>query len=309
MYLLPCLQQACFRKLESSFTCRQDIVCILTLVSSFTGLTVHHETALQSSRHCLNIQQLQTLKHGHAGPLYRNSLLISRQNQEVMRLCTVANCVMTTSLLPKTRKKTRGEAAGYLSFKCGQRGLHFSCLHAVGGFLNGCCLAVAALACQPVHHAPLVQQLLAAVGLGGATAAHRILEGLQLRCMLLRLLAHLHTSAAGHRPDLVTVHMTLVDLVTVHMTLLELVTMHMTLLDLVTIRMTLGDLVTIHMTLLDLFTMHMTDSRAIVWMAYDFRPVLLQCAAPLLHGHLVRATAAWQTCASAFSASNSRLLQ
>lgn len=73
----------------------------------------------------------------------------------------------------------------YLCFKAGKGGLHLSRLHAVGGLLHRCCLTVAALPGQQVHHPPLVQQLLAAVGLGGPPAAHPILEGFQLSSMLL----------------------------------------------------------------------------------------------------------------------------
>ncbi len=79
----------------------------------------------------------------------------------------------------------------YLCFEGGEGGLHLSSLHAIGSLLHGSCLAVAALPCQQVDDPPLVQQLLAAVGLGRPPAAYRILEGLKLGCMLLRLFAHL----------------------------------------------------------------------------------------------------------------------
>ena len=86
----------------------------------------------------------------------------------------------------------------YFRFKGGKGGLHLSSLHAIGSLLHGSCLAVAALSCQQVDDAPLVQQLLAAVRLGRPPAAYRILKGLQLGCMLLRLFAHLHMRQTSH---------------------------------------------------------------------------------------------------------------
>lgn len=78
-----------------------------------------------------------------------------------------------------------GHEAAYLSLKGGQSGLHLCCFHAIGGLLNSCCFAVAALAGQQVNDTPLVEQLLAAVGLGRPPTTQCILEGLQLGCMLL----------------------------------------------------------------------------------------------------------------------------
>jgi len=86
----------------------------------------------------------------------------------------------------------------YFRFKGGKGGLHLSSLHAIGSLLHGSCLAVAALPCQQVDHPPLVQQLLAAMRLGWPAAAYRILEGLKLGCVLLRLFAHLHLRQTSH---------------------------------------------------------------------------------------------------------------
>jgi len=86
----------------------------------------------------------------------------------------------------------------HFCFKGGEGGFHLGSLHAVGGLLHGSCLAVAALPCQQVDHPPLVQQLLAAMRLGWPAAAYRILEGLKLGCVLLRLFAHLHLRQSSH---------------------------------------------------------------------------------------------------------------
>ena len=90
------------------------------------------------------------------------------------------------------------EMQTYFCFKGGEGGLHLSSLHAIGSLLHGSCLAVAALPCQQVDDTPLIQQLLAAVGLGWPPAAYRILKGLQLGCVLLRLFAHLHLRQTSH---------------------------------------------------------------------------------------------------------------
>jgi hypothetical protein len=86
----------------------------------------------------------------------------------------------------------------HFCFKGGKGGLHLSSLHAIGSLLHGSCLAVAPLPCQQVDDPPLIQQLLAAMGLGRPPAAYRILKGLQLGCMLLRLFAHLHMRQTSH---------------------------------------------------------------------------------------------------------------
>ena len=86
----------------------------------------------------------------------------------------------------------------HLCFKGSESGLHLSSLHAVGSLLHSSCLAVAPLPCQQVDDTPLIQQLLAAVRLGRPAAAYRILEGLQLGCVLLRLFAHLHLRQTSH---------------------------------------------------------------------------------------------------------------
>ena len=86
----------------------------------------------------------------------------------------------------------------YFCFKGGESGLHLSSLHAVGSLLHSSCLAVAPLPCQQVDDPPLIQQLLAAVRLGRPAAAYRVLKGLKLSCVLLRLFAHLHLRQTSH---------------------------------------------------------------------------------------------------------------